>query len=175
MKIYFATHATTTDNEAGIASGHKDVELSELGRKQAADLKERLKDIKFDIVFTSALKRSIDTAKIAFGGEWSVISDARLNEINYGDYNGAKSEIVHPMRVEHIEIPFPNGESYNQRLEMMKEFLAEIKEKYPDKNILIIGHRATQWSLEVLLNHKTLQEVIESPFIWQPCWEYELR
>lgn len=174
MKIYFATHATTTDNEAGIASGHKDAELSELGRKQASELKEKLKDIKFDIVFTSALKRSIDTAKIAFGEEYPIISDFRLNEVNYGDYNGAKSGIVHPLRIQHIEMPFPNGESYNQRLEMMREFLGEIKEKYTDKNILIIGHRATQWSLDVLLHGKTFKEVIESEFRWQPYWEYEL-
>ncbi len=28
MTLYLATHATTFDNEQGIASGHKDVELS---------------------------------------------------------------------------------------------------------------------------------------------------
>lgn len=36
----------------------------------------------------------------------------------------------------------------------------------------IIGHRATQWSLDVLLKGKTFQEVIETPFRWQPYWEY---
>lgn len=40
MKIYFAAHSTTTDNEAEIASGWKDVALSELGIKQSKELKK---------------------------------------------------------------------------------------------------------------------------------------
>lgn len=38
MKIYFAAHSTSKDNEAGIASGWKDVELSELGIQQSKEL-----------------------------------------------------------------------------------------------------------------------------------------
>lgn len=175
MKVYFVTHSTTYDNEAGIASGHNDVELSELGKKQAVELSEKLKEIAFDIVFTSSLKRSIDTAKIAFGDRYPVISDPRLDELNLGNYNGAKAEIVNPMRLQHIEQPFPNGESYKQRLQMMREFLEEVKQKYAGKNILIIGHRATQWSLDVLLGDKTFEVVIPKPFVWQTYWEYELK
>jgi len=55
MKIYFATHSTTTDNEAGIVSGWKDVELSELGIKQAKEIKERFKNIKIDLICCSDL------------------------------------------------------------------------------------------------------------------------
>ena len=50
MKIYFATHATTTDNESGIASGWKDVPLSELGVRQAKQLTAIFKDIKIDLI-----------------------------------------------------------------------------------------------------------------------------
>ena len=38
MRIYFASHATSRDNEAGVSSGWKDVELSELGVTQAKEL-----------------------------------------------------------------------------------------------------------------------------------------
>ena len=57
MKIYFATHATTTDNEVKISSGWKDAELSELGVKQAKEIGERFKDIKIDLICCSDLKR----------------------------------------------------------------------------------------------------------------------
>ncbi len=50
MKIYFVTHSTTKDNEAGISSGWKDAELSELGIQQAKELGERLKNIKIIIM-----------------------------------------------------------------------------------------------------------------------------
>ena len=172
MKIYFATHATTDDNENGIASGHKDVKLSELGISQAKNLPKELRSISFDIVFCSDLSRAVDTADLAFKGKKPIIIDVRLREVDYGDLNGAKKELIESIKTKHIEKPFLNGESYEQRKEMIKEFLSEVKEKYPNKNILIIGHRVTQWSLDVLLDGKTFKEVIEKSFKWQPYWEY---
>ena len=53
MKIYFAAHATTIVNENKIASGWKDVELSELGVQQAKEIKEHFKDIKIDLICCS--------------------------------------------------------------------------------------------------------------------------
>lgn len=94
MKIYFATHATTTDNEAEIASGWKDVELSELGIQQAKEWGILLKDIKIDLVCCSDSKRAVDTVKIAFGDEYPIIIDKRLRELNYGDFEGKPSEVV---------------------------------------------------------------------------------
>lgn len=43
MKIYFAAHATTIDNEANLSSGWKDVGLSKLGVKQAKELGKNVK------------------------------------------------------------------------------------------------------------------------------------
>ncbi len=53
MIVYFATHATSEDNEAGIASGWKDAELSTLGIQQAKELRERFKNIKIDLICCS--------------------------------------------------------------------------------------------------------------------------
>src|SRR3989344_2612031 len=103
MKIYFAAHATTTDNEAKIASGWKDIELSELGIKQAHELGEIFKDIKLDLVCTSDLKRAVDSVKIAFGEKYPILIDARLRELNYGDFNGKPSEVVEKMKIERIK------------------------------------------------------------------------
>lgn len=61
MKIYFAAHSTSKDNEAEIASGWKDVELSELGIQQSKELRERFKDIKIDLICCSDLKRALGT------------------------------------------------------------------------------------------------------------------
>ena len=103
MKIYFATHATSTDNEAKRSSGWKDVELSEKGKKQAKELREIFKNIKIDLICCSDLRRAVDTAKIAFGDSIPILIDWRLNEINYGKSNGAPSENVEPMKKEHIK------------------------------------------------------------------------
>lgn len=173
MKIYFAAHATTNDNEAKVASGWSDTELSELGRKQAKELGEVFKDIPLDLVCCSDLKRAVDTVQIAFENKYPVIADTRLRELNYGDANGQPSAVVEPMKLPHIKAPFPNGESYEQAVARVQGFYTELKEKYPNKTILVVGHRATQYGLDVLAG-KTLEELLSVPFKWKPYWEYQI-
>lgn len=173
MKIYFTSHSTSYDNEAKLASGWKDDELSELGIKQSKELKEILRNIKFDLICCSDLKRAVDTVKIAFGDTIQVIIDPRLRELNYGDFNGEQSEIVNSMKSNAIKTPFPNGESYEQAMVRIHEFYKELMEKYSDKTILVVGHRATQYGLDTMTG-KTLEECLFIPFKWQPYWEYIL-
>jgi len=173
MKVYFAAHSTTKDNETGISSGWKDVGLSGLGIQQSKEMGERFKDIKIDLICCSDLKRAVDTVKIAFGNKIPVIIDKKLRELNYGDFNGKPSEVVEPIKKEHIKEPFLNGESYEQATERTQEFYLELKEKYPDKTVLIVGHRATQYGLDTLVGGKTIKECLSIPFKWQPYWEYD--
>jgi len=173
MKIYFAAHSTTKDNEAETSSGWKDVELSNLGIQQSKEMGERLRDIKIDLICCSDLKRAVETVKIAFGDKYLIIVDKRLRELNYGDFNGKPSKIVELMKKDHIKEPFPKGESYEQAMLRVHEFLSEITEKYPNKTVLIVGHRATQYGLDTLVG-KTLKECLEKPFKWRPYWEYKL-
>jgi len=174
MKIYFATHSTSKDNEAELSSGWKDVELSELGIQQSKELGERFRDIKIDLICCSDLKRAVDTVKIAFGDEIPIIVDKRLRELNYGDFNGKLSKIVGHMKKERIKEPFPNGESYEQAMVRVHEFYKELKKNHPDKTVLVIGHRATQYGLDTLVGGKTLEDCLNIPFKWQPYWKYNL-
>ena len=174
MKIYFAAHSTSKDNEAEIASGWKDVKLSELGVQQSKELGERFKDIKIDLICCSDLKRAVDTVKIAFRDKYPIIIDKRLRELNYGDFNGKPSETVGFMKKERIKEPFPNGESYEKAIVRIHEFYKELKEKHSEKTVLVVGHRATQFGLDTLAGGKTLEDCLSKPFKWQPYWEYEL-
>ena len=90
VAIVFETHATSTDNEAGIATGWLPGELSETGLRQAVELGERRRGGGFAAVFTSDLARTVRTADIAFAGtEVRIHHDPRLRECNYGRLNGA--------------------------------------------------------------------------------------
>jgi broad specificity phosphatase PhoE len=173
MKIYFAAHSTSKDNEAKLSSGWKDIELSEFGIQQSKELGERFKNTKIDLICCSDLKRAVDTVKIAFENKMPVIIDKRLRELNYGDFENKPSDIVAPMKHNAIKIPFPNGESYEQAIIRTHEFYNELKEKYSDKIILVVGHRATQYGLDTLTG-RTLEECLNKPFEWQPYWEYNL-
>jgi len=181
MKIYFAAHSTTTDNERGIASGWKNVELSEIGIKQAKQLGSRFKDMKIDLICCSDLIRALDTVKIAFEDKIPVIIDKRLRELNYGDYNGKKSEVVSGMRFDCIKKPFKNGESYEEAMTRLHEFYNDLKKRYkdssrhgePGETILVVGHRATQYGLDTMTG-KTIEECLNTPFKWQLYWEYNI-
>lgn len=173
MKIYFTAHGTTKDNEVKVSSGWSDTELSDLGNQQARELGEIFKGIKLDLVCCSDLRRAVDTVKIAFGDKYPVVIDERLRELNYGDYNGQPEKIVVPIKIQHIKEPFPNGESYEQAVARVQGFYDELRKKYSDKAVLVVGHRATQYGLDTLAG-KTLQELLSSPFKWKPYWEYEI-
>ena len=174
MKIYFATHATSKDNEAHISSGWKNIELSELGVKQAKELGKIFKDIKIDLVCCSDLKRAVDTVRIGFENKYPIIIDKRLRELNYGDFNGKPASMVGSMKIEKIKEPFPNGESYEQAMIRVHDFYKELKQNHPNKTVLVIGHRTTQYGLDTLAGGKTLEECLSMPFKWQPYWDYSL-
>jgi broad specificity phosphatase PhoE len=85
VEVVFETHATSEDNEAGIATGWLPGKLSPRGREQARELGGRRRGDGLAIVFTSDLGRALDTAEIAFAGSGiPVVEDARLRECNYG-------------------------------------------------------------------------------------------
>ena len=180
IKITYFVHGTTTDNEQHISSGWKDAELSDLGVKQSIELKEQVKDKKFDVVFCSDLKRARDSAKLAWEGVYEIIPDARLRECNYGTLNGASSDIVEPMQEdESITKPFPEGESYEDVKTRIADFLAFLKQNYDGKHIAIVAHKAPQLSLDVLLKGKTWQQALAEDWrktkAWRPGWEYEVK
>ncbi len=174
VKIIYFVHGTTTDNEKGVSTGQSQGELSELGVKQSKELKDKIKGKKFDVVFSSDLKRAVDSAKIIFGD--NVIQDKRLRECNYGDLNQAKEEKV--KYEEHIDESFPDGESLKDVEKRIGEFLNEIREKYEGKNVAVVAHKAPQLAFEVLLNKKTWEQAIKEDWRkegkWQPSWNYEI-
>lgn len=181
VNITYFVHSTSLDNEAGIASGWLDVELSQLGIRQAKELKEAVKDREFDVVYCSDLKRAIDTAETAFGEMGiEIIQDKRLRECNYGDYTRRPSEEVEATTLEHIYNPFPNGESYKDVEKRTKSFLDDLLKTYAGKHVAIVSHKVPQLASEVILNRKTWGYAIaddwrlKEPKEWQPGWEYKL-
>ena len=176
IKITYFVHGTTTDNERGISSGWNDVGLSKLGVKQSIDLKDQIKDKKFDVVFCSDLKRAVDSAKLTFGNEVKIIPDKRLRECNYGKYNAKPSSIVEPMQEEKITERFPEGESYEDVKARIIDFLEFLKKNYNGKHVAIVAHKAPQLTLDVILKNKTWKQAFDEDWrkkkAWQPGWDW---
>jgi broad specificity phosphatase PhoE len=176
MRLVFETHATSLDNETGLASGWFDVALSATGEEQARALGARRRDDHLAVVVCSDLSRSFRTAEIAFGDRsLPIVRDARLRECDYGDLTRRPASEIEERRVRHLVDPFPGGESYQQVVDRVSEWLGEAVQKIDAGTVLVIGHRATYYALEHLLNRVTLHQAVTSPWAWQPGWTYHLR
>jgi broad specificity phosphatase PhoE len=174
VQIVFETHAITTDNEDGIATGWLDGRLSERGKESARALGQRRRDDDVAAVFASDLGRAVETAEIAFAGTSIPMHlDWRLRECNYGELNGMPSRRLEAERSQRIDEPYPGGESYREVVERVRDFLAELVPLHEGERVVLIGHSATRWALDHLLLGKPLEDVV-GPFEWQEGWEYEL-
>ena len=176
MQVVFETHSTTRDNEAGIATGWLPGELSAAGRAQAADLGRRRAADGIAAVFCSDLARAVETAAIAFDGTGiPVMLDWRLRECDYGSRNGMPAAEMHAHRTEFLDLPYPGGESWRQATARVGRFVADLSPRWSDQRVLVIGHVATRWGLEIAVLGTPLDELASSPFDWQPGWEYFTR
>jgi len=181
VNITYFVHGTTVDNERGIATGWLDGELSEAGKEELRNLKELIKDKKFDVVFCSDLKRAVDSAMILFENRVPIITDRRLRECDYGDLTGADSKVVHSSTLKFIRDRFPNGESYLDVEKRVQSFLKDLLERYPGKEVAVVSHRGPQLALEVLLNGKSWEQAVKDdwrskkPKEWRPGWNYTLQ
>ncbi|MFH1770248.1 MAG: signal recognition particle-docking protein FtsY [archaeon] len=173
VKITYFVHGTTTDNEEGLATGQKPGELSELGKKQVEELPGKVKDKKFDVMFSSDLKRAVESAK-AFKDVCPLKKDKKLREADYGDLTQQKDFD----KTEYIEKAFPSGESYKEVEKRIAEFLNYLLKNYEGKHVAIMAHHAPQLAIEVLTQGKTWEKAFKDDWRnkkeWQPGWEYSV-
>jgi alpha-ribazole phosphatase/probable phosphoglycerate mutase len=173
LELIFETHALTVDNERGIATGWNDGELSETGERLAAELGSRYRADPPAAVYASDLARAVRTAEIAFGGtDVPIVQDTRLRECDYGELNGAPVERIDAERLRCISTPFPGGQSYEQVVEQVRGFLADAAERWSGERIVVIGHSATRWALDLIVNGVPFETSVTSPFAWRPGWKY---
>ena len=172
MEIFITRHGQTKWNALGKIQGQTDIELNDIGRGQAEETSELLKDEKIDLIITSPLKRAKETAEIInskFNVE--IIEDKRLMERGFGECEGmtkderAKLKAVTP-EVENIWNYNTNVNVYN--METMKDFcfrvydfLDDLIKKYKDKNILLVAHGGVSVPIKFYFSRKPLEEFID--------------
>jgi alpha-ribazole phosphatase/probable phosphoglycerate mutase len=175
LRVVFETHSWSTDNDAGIATGWKHGRLSERGKVLARELGDRRRNDSLDAIFSSDLGRAVETVVIAFSNvRIPIYFDSRLRECNYGDWNGVPVDTLVGRRRQFISSPYPNGQSYADVLASMAALLREATRDWNGRRLLLIGHSATRWALDALINHQRLEHLVDAPFNWQPGWEYAI-
>ena len=169
--VVFETHATSEDNEAAIATGWLPGRLSAAGRAQAEELGRRRREDGVLAVFSSDLRRAVETAEIAFGGSGiPLFLDWRLRECDYGELTGMPRPLLDEQRVRRVDEPWPGGESWRQAVARVNRALDDL----PEGRVVVIGHVATRWALDHRVRARPLEELAAEEFAWQPGWEYAL-
>ena len=176
ITLWFEPHKTSLDNEAHLASGWNDVDLSPLGAgEQMQECVERYAKVKLDAVFSSDLQRAYKTANaVAADRKLPVYIDARLRECDYGDLTQHPKKEVDDEKLVRLSNAFPNGESYKDCMYRMHSFLRELQKDFDGKTVLIVGHRATQYGIENFILKKPLDQCVSEHWQWQPGWKYTL-
>ncbi len=125
--------------------------LTEKGKRDVADSAEKLalklENKKIDLIFTSPLKRTLETTEILSQklniSEDQIITDDRLKEIHVGVLNGKPEKEFHDLfknRQDKFTIKPEGGENLEDIRKRVGDFIYEINQKYENKNILIITH-----------------------------------
>ncbi len=175
IDIVYETHSTSEDNERGVASGWAHSRLSTLGREQARALGARRRDDGIEAVFSSDLRRALETAEIAFtGSDVPLLLDWRLRECDYGLETQGPVDRHHAERCQHVDVPYPNGESWTQAVHRVGRFLDDLPLRWSGRRVLLIGHVATRWALDHLINDVSVADLCATDFAWQEGWEYRL-
>ena len=150
MKLYLVRHGETSWNKEGRLQGRTDIGLNEEGRKVAEWTCEGLKDVEFEIAFTSPLKRARQTAELILKGRnIPIIDEDRLIEFSFGTYEGTykttwDDNMKNFFRKTEDYVPTEGGEPVEEVLKRVDEFLQELIHipEYKDSTILISTHGA---------------------------------
>ena len=142
MKLYFARHGETIWNVESKICGLTDIELTERGRRQAEALAEAVSGRSIDLILSSPLKRALQTAETAAQRNGIPIQvEPRLIEQDYGIYEGVDRQNPDFLANKRcFAYRYPGGESMMQVAYRVYGLIDELKEKYADKNVLLISH-----------------------------------
>lgn len=179
MNIFITRHGETEWNHQVRLQGRTDIPLAETGVAQAEKTRDGLKNlgVTFDKVYSSPLRRAVQTARIISGfAEEKIIKDGRIIEINFGEAEGKSIKEIYTnpefaWTADFFENPEnyrPKGaaESFSQVLSRTADFWRnEIKNlEGRAENILVTTHGGTLQSLLLFVDGRSLSQYWDVKF-----------
>lgn len=175
MKVYIVRHGQSLGNAKHVLLGHTDLDLTELGYKQARATASAMRDIPIDIIYSSDLMRAYNTAvPHAELRGMSVIADEGFRECCIGAWENKSADWCR----EHYPIEFggdwfekfgtftfPEGEGIRAGGERFLRRATEVCRENPDKTVLIVSHAAVIRSFYAIVSGIAPEDVAEKlPF-----------
>lgn len=142
MKLYVIRHGRTKCNDEHKYNGKLDEDINETGIEQAKKTSEEVKNLDIDLIICSPLLRTRHTCELVNINNVPVIYDKRLEERDCGKLTNVElGDFYYTDYWNYYSKNKVEGlETIPDLFKRVKEFLDEIKEKYKDKNILLVTH-----------------------------------
>jgi alpha-ribazole phosphatase len=163
LRLLLVRHGETEWNATGRYQGQTDIPLNAAGHRQAKAVAERLAAERIDAIYASDLLRAWATAEaIAEPHDVEPRPDARLREMNYGDWQGLTyqqiaeqaPEALAAWNADRVHRTPPGGESLADLATRAESLLAEIRAAHLEGTVAVVSHGGTvRMILCVLLGH----------------------
>jgi len=139
--VYLARHGETAWSLTGQHTGLTDLPLTERGERNARALRERLRGLNFEKVFTSPLQRAARTCELAGFGA-AAETDHDLVEWDYGQYEGRRTAEIHAQRPQWdlFRDGCPGGESPGQVAARADNVLSRVRAVRANVLLFSSGH-----------------------------------
>ena len=153
-RLLLVRHGETVDNVNQIMQGQTQGELTQNGVLQAEELARQMTDEQIDVFVSSDLKRSVDTCKIiAQLHHLPVVQTPLLRERDWGGFTG---RFIPDLKDE----PWPDDiETITDLRTRAQAFLDFIKEQYPEKTVLAVGHGIINKAIQAVHLGKEMREI----------------
>lgn len=148
-KVFLVRHGETEWNRLGKFQGCQDIDLSKEGIVQAEYISKRFNG-NFDYIYTSPLKRAVQTAYIiAANKKIDPTIDNELREINFGEWEGLTLKEIsckfpkefNKWRNDKLEAPICGGDLSTEKASVRaKNAISKIAAQHKGTNILIVAH-----------------------------------
>lgn len=171
MKLFLIRHGQTDWNLKGKIQGSYDIELNDIGIKQAKELSNKLleENYKFSKIYSSSQRRAVKTAEIlseAVNIEYIPVKG--LEEINLGEWEGlswAEVKEKYPAEYEEWYInrrytKHPKGEAYQDMLDRVLTSICKIINENCD-DVLIVTHSAVIMCLQCYITNTPFNEMMK--------------
>ena len=160
IELILSRHGETLENQQHILQGQLPGTLSPLGKAQAENLAEILKDERLDAVVSSDLARSYETALAVAKRHGLTPHQTPLSRgIDWGVYTGQRLDDV-----DWLNLP-PSVESVEALYQRATDFIRYLQDNFPDRRIIAIGHGAFNRAIITYLEGKKAIEMIDLPIM----------
>lgn len=150
MDLLLVRHGQTDWNPIGRVMGHLDIPINKTGVEQSEHLMEWLKNVELHAIYSSPIKRALQTAQIIAKGKngLKVIEEQGVAEIDYGEWVGITfEEVGQKFKREHENYRFspskmkiPGGERVRDVQKRAVAAIERIRKKHEGERVLVVSH-----------------------------------